>query len=78
MSVRVPMTTKVDDRSSGNKKEKCILGAWNLADERMQRFGQPSVREQLAFYIVLRGWYAGRAMLNKHYDVTHLVDITPF
>ena len=78
MSVRVPMTTKVDDRDAGNKKEKFIIGALNLADERMQRYGQPSVREQLAFYIVLRGWYAGRAMLNKHSDGTPFVDITPF
>ena len=49
MAVRVPMTTKVEDRSSGNKKEKFVIGALNLADERMQRYGQPSIREQLAF-----------------------------
>ena len=78
MSIRVPMTTKVDDRSAGNKKEKFIIGALNLADERMQRYGQPSIREQLAFYITLRGWYAGRAMLNKHEDGSTFVDVTPF
>ena len=52
MSIKVPMTAKVDDRSAGNKKEKFVIGALNLADERMQRYGQPSIREQLAFYIV--------------------------
>ena len=78
MSIKVPMTAKVDDRSAGNKKEKFVIGALNLADERMQRYGQPSIREQIAFYITLRGWYAGRAMLNKHEDGSTFVDITPF
>ena len=78
MSVRVPLSSEVDDRTPGTLKEKFVIGALNLADERMQRYGQPSVREQLAFYVTLRGWYAGRAMLNKHEDGSTYVDITPF
>jgi len=78
MSVRVPLSLEVADRAGGSSKEKFVIGALNLADERMQRFGQPSVREQLAFHIVLRGWYAGRTMLNKREDGTTFVDITPF
>jgi len=78
MSVRVPISAEVADRTPGTLKEKFVIGALNLADERMQRYGQPSLREQLAFYVVLRGWYAGRAMLNKHDDDTTYVDITPF
>ena len=78
MSVRVPLSVEVADRAGGSAKEKFVIGALNLADERMQRFGQPSVREQLAFHIVLRGWYAGRTMLNKREDGTTFVDITPF
>jgi len=77
MSVRVPLSSEVDDRTPGTLKEKFVIGALNLADERMQRYGQPSVREQLAFYVTLRGWYAGRAMLNKHEDGSTYVDITP-
>ena len=56
ISVRVPMSAAVADRSPGTAKEKFVIGALNLADERMQRYGQPSLREQLAFYAVLRGW----------------------
>ena len=78
MSVRVPISAEVADRTPGTLKEKFVIGALNLADERMQRYGQPSIREQLAFYVVLRGWYAGRAMLNKHKDGATYVDITPF
>jgi hypothetical protein len=78
MSVRVPISAEVEDRTPGTLKEKLVIGALNLADERMQRYGQPSIREQLAFYVTLRGWYAGRAMLNKHEDGTTYVDVTPF
>lgn len=78
MSVRVNMSATVADRSPGTKKEKLAIGSLNLADERMQRIGQPTVREQLAFHSVLRGWYAGRALLNKRQDGTTFVDITPF
>jgi len=78
MSIRVPLSSEVDDRTPGTLKEKFVIGALNLADERMQRYGQPSIREQLAFYVTLRGWYAGRAMLNKHEDGSTYVDITPF
>ena len=78
MSIRVPISAEVADRTPGTLKEKFVIGALNLADERMQRYGQPSIREQLAFYVVLRGWYAGRAMLNKHKDGATYVDITPF
>lgn len=78
MAVRVNMSAKVAERGPAAKKEKFAIGAFNLADERMQRIGQPTVREQLAFYMVLRGWYAGRAFLNKRSDGSTFVDITPF
>jgi hypothetical protein len=78
MSVRVNMSAAVADRSPGTKKEKLAIGSLNLADERMQRIGQPTVREQLSFHAVLRGWYAGRALLNKRKDGSTFVDITPF
>ena len=78
MSIRVNMSATVADRSPGSKKEKLAIGSLNLADERMQRIGQPTLREQLAFYSVLRGWYAGRALLNKREDGSTYVDITPF
>ena len=44
MSVRVPLSSEVDDRTPGALKEKFVIGALNLADERMQRYVQQSVR----------------------------------
>ena len=76
MSLRVNMTATTADRDSGTKKEKLAIGSLNQADERMQRLGQPTVREQLSFHAVLRGWYAGRALLNKREDGSTFVDIT--
>ena len=78
MSVKVHLAPSHDARESGALKEKFIIGSMNLADERMLRLGQPALREQLAFYITLRGWYAGRAVLNKRPDGTTYIDITPF
>ena len=78
MSIRVNMSSTIADREPGTKKEKLAIGSLNQADERMQRLGQPTVREQLAFHSVLRGWYAGRALLNKRKDGSTFVDITPF
>ena len=50
----------------------------NLADERLRKQGHPSVKEQLAFFTVLRGWYCGRAVLNKTPDGSTYVDVTPY
>ena len=38
----------------------------------------PSIKNQLAWYIALRGWYAGRALLVKDKDDSTYVDITPW
>ena len=78
MAVRVNLASNHEAREAGTLKEKFVIGGLNLADERMERLGQPGIRQQLAFYITLRGWYAGRAVLNKRNDGTTFVDITPF
>ena len=38
----------------------------------------PELRDQLAWYAAVRGWYAGRALLAKRQDGTTYVDITPW
>jgi len=78
MAVRVHLAPAHDARESGVAKEKFVIGALNLADERMSRLGQPTLREQLSFFITLRGWYSGRAVLNKRTDGSTYVDIMPF
>ena len=39
---------------------------------------QPGVRQQLSWFITLRGWYAGRALLVKDDDGETYVDIQPW
>ena len=78
MAVRVNLAANHEARESGVMKEKFIIGSLNLADERMERLGQPGIRQQLAFFLTLRGWYSGRAVLNKRTDGATYVDITPF
>jgi len=77
MVVRVPHDGKnEEDRIIGANKEKWVIGALNLADERLLRMGQPNIREQLSFHITLRGHFAGRSVLNTRPDGSTYVDIT--
>jgi len=65
-------------REVNNDKERFIIGALKAADERLVRRLLPRLQDQLAWYITLRGWYAGRALLVKNdNDETH-IDITPW
>ena len=79
MVARIPnVSEKENDREKNNKKEKFFLGILRSADERIKRNSMPSIKNQLAWYIALRGWYAGRALLVKDKDDSTYVDITPW
>ena len=79
MVARIPnVSEKEKDREKNNKKEKFFLGILKSADERIKRHSMPSIKNQLAWYITLRGWYAGRALLVKDKDEDTYVDITPW
>jgi len=79
MVARIPnVSEKEEDREKNNKKEKFFLGILKSADERIKRHSMPSIKNQLAWYITLRGWYAGRALLVKDKDENTYVDITPW
>ena len=79
MVARIPnVSEKEEDREKNNKKEKFFLGILKSADERIKRHSMPSIKNQLAWYITLRGWYAGRALLVKDKDEDTYVDITPW
>jgi len=79
MVARIPnVSEKEEDREKNNKKEKFFLGILKSADERIKKSSMPSIKNQLAWYITLRGWYAGRALLVKDKDEDTYVDITPW
>jgi|10_taG_2_1085330.scaffolds.fasta_scaffold21976_2 hypothetical protein len=77
MIVSAPLSQRISEREAGDSKEKYIVGAMNMADDRLVARGMLTVKSQIAAHIVLRGWFAGRAVLNKKKDKTY-VDITPF
>ena len=66
------------NREVNNDKERFIIGAFRSADERLSNRLLPDLQSQLAWYITLRGWYAGRALLVKRDEKTTYVDITPW
>ena len=79
MVVRIPNVTENREmRDANNRKEKVFLGMLRAADERLKNTLKPSIKNQLAFYVAIRGWYAGRALLTKRDDGTTYVDISPW
>ena len=79
MTVRIPHDQADPElRERNDLKERFLIGMMKSADERLHRMMMPCVRDQLAWYATLRGWYAGRALLAKRDDGTTYVDITPW
>ncbi len=79
MVARIPNIHENEEiRFANNNKEKVFLGMLRSADERLKNSLSPSIKNQLAFYIAIRGWYAGRALLTKKNDGTTYVDISPW
>ena len=79
MVARIPnISENEDQREANNMKERFFLGALRSADERIKRASMPSIKNQLGWYICMRGWYAGRALLIKDGEENTYVDITPW
>ena len=79
MTVRIPhggSDRKV--REKNDLKERFLIGVLRSADERLCNMMLPTLKDQLAWYSTLRGWYAGRALLAKRDDGSTYVDITPW
>ena len=79
MTVRIPHDGADEElRDKNDQKERFLIGILRAADERLCSMMQPSLRDQLAWYAVIRGWYSGRALLAKREDGSTYVDITPW
>ena len=79
MVVRIPYgNSKREDRENNDAKERFLIGLIKAADDRLTARFQPSVRNQMAWFITLRGWYAARALLVKDDDGDTNVEIQPW
>jgi len=77
--IRIPVNG--DDREQrdiNNDTERFLIGILRAADDTLCMRMAPRVRDQLAWYTTIRGWYAGRALLVKEEDGSTNVDITPW
>jgi len=63
---------------SGTNLEKFIRGCIRMGDDRLTSMLSPMLQDQLAWYIAVRGWYAGRAMFNKQDNGAIKCEIEPF
>ena len=79
MTVRIPHDGADPElRERNDIKERFLMGIEKAANERLVRMMLPELRDQLAWYSAVRGWFAGRALLAKHEDGKTYVDITPW
>ena len=79
MVARIPQLSEdKEKRENNSKKERFFLGALRHADERLAKQMKPSLKAQLAWFISLRGWFAGRALIMKDKDEKSFIDITPW
>ena len=77
--IRIPYgNSDREQRENNDSKEKFLAGLLKAADERLINRFQPTVRQQMACFITLRGWYAGRALLVKDDEGETFVDIQPW
>ena len=79
MVVRIPFSgNERDQRDADNQKERFLTGIVRAADENLSLRLLPPLRDQLAWYTTLRGWYAGRVLLVKNDKGETNIDITPW
>jgi len=79
MIIRIPPNGNPrNNREINNDKERFIIGALRSANERLVRQLVPSLKDQLAWNITVRGWYAGRALLTKNGEGKTSIDVTPW
>ena len=77
--IRIPAGgNERDQRDINNDKERFLIGALKAADDNLCMRMTPRVRDQLAWYTTIRGWYAGRTLLVKEKDGSTTIDITPW
>ena len=77
--VRIPPNGNPrNTREINNDKERFIIGALRAANDRLAARLLPPLKDQLSWYIAVRGWYAGRSMLVKKSDGDTVIDITPW
>lgn len=67
-----------DERERENNKERFHIGTIRANDERLLNQLMPALRDQLAWYVSLRGRTCGRALLALDDRSSTYVDITPW
>ncbi len=80
LNIRVPHDESFrDERERNDNKERFAYGLLKANDERLLRTNYQRFHDQMAWWIPMRGWYAGRAVLNKRKsDDSTYADITPW
>jgi hypothetical protein len=79
LTIRMPQgNAQAARKDAMSAKERFLIGILEAADERLLELILPGIREQLAWQITLRGWWASLSILRKLENGQTIVDITPW
>ncbi len=70
IQIRLPEDASEKDRRGASVGELYLLGALNEIDRNFRNMGEPLLREQMAYYIGLRGWIGLRVLVYPLKDRT--------
>jgi len=79
MVIRIPyVNSQREMRENNDAKERFLIGLLKAADDRLTSRFQPTVRQQMSWFITLRGWFAARALMVKDDEGDTHVEIQPW
>ena len=79
MVLRVPHRgDRLQEREQNDNKERFLIGLLRAVDEELSNQLLPPLQAQLAWYMCLRGWYAGRALFAKEEDGATYASVMPW
>tara|TARA_Y100000310_G_scaffold151656_1_gene151253 strand:+ start:2385 stop:4394 length:2010 start_codon:yes stop_codon:yes gene_type:complete len=79
IEIVLPEDSKEKERRAASVGELYLWGALAEIDRRLERRGEPSLRESIGFLMCARGWYAMRALVYRSKDDKETVfDVQPW
>jgi len=77
LQIELPEGASEEERRKASQGELYLFGALAEIDRRLNKRGEPPLREGLGFYMCLRGWYAMRALVYMVKDKL-VFDVVPW
>ena len=67
-----------EKRTLNQGKKDFLYAALKMGEKTQMKYQRGGIKEQLTYYIAMRGWFAGRSLLRPGADGNTMVDIMPW